>query len=65
VSKTLPHLEGWDCDCLGCRLIRAGVCINCAVKVHAQIRQMAEPGELTVEPCSGACREALEQYFER
>jgi hypothetical protein len=37
-------------------MLRAGVCINCAEKIAAS-------RELAVEPCSGACREAIELYF--
>ena len=38
------------------------VCINCAEKTAALILE-GGPGELAVEPCSGACREAIELYF--
>jgi hypothetical protein len=38
-----------SCNCTGCGMLRAGVCINCAEKI--------------AEPCSGACREAIELYF--
>jgi len=43
-------------------MLRAGVCINCAEKTAAPILESAR-GELAVEPCSGACREAIELYF--
>jgi hypothetical protein len=43
-------------------MLRAGVCINCAEKTAALILE-AGLGELAVEPCSGACREAIELYF--
>jgi hypothetical protein len=49
-------------------MLRAGVCINCAENIAAQIlAQILEsgPGELAVEPCSGACREAIELYSPR
>src|SRR5262245_14017499 len=45
-----------SCNCTGCGLRRAGVCINCAEKIAALILQSG-PEELAVEPCSGACRE--------
>src|SRR5262249_2055035 len=48
-----------SCNCTGCGMLRAGVCINCAENIAAQIlAQILEsgPGELAVEPCSGACR---------
>ena len=51
-----------SCNCTGCGMVRAGVCINCAEKTAALILE-AGPGELAVEPCSGACREAIELYF--
>jgi hypothetical protein len=43
-------------------MLRAGVCINCAEKIAALILQCGHE-ELAVEPCSGACREAIELYF--
>src|SRR5262249_43371448 len=47
-----------SCNCTGCGLLRAGVCINCAEKIAALILE-SSPGELSAEPCSGACREAI------
>ena len=38
------------------------VCINCAGKIAALILESGN-GELDVDPCSGACREAIELYF--
>jgi hypothetical protein len=51
-----------SCNCTGCGMLRAGVCINCAERVAALILEsgLEEP---TVHPCSGACREAMELYF--
>jgi len=46
----------------GCGMLRAGVCINCAEKTAALILESGL-GEIAVEPCSGACREAIELYF--
>jgi hypothetical protein len=40
----------------------AGVCVNCAEKTAVLILKFGS-GELAVEPCSGACREAMELYF--
>src|SRR5262245_65776290 len=51
-----------NCNCTGCGMLRAGVCINCAEKTAALILECG-PGELAAEPCSGACREAIELYF--
>jgi hypothetical protein len=51
-----------SCNCTGCGMLRAGVCINCAEKTAALILESGR-GELAVEPCSGACREAIELYF--
>jgi hypothetical protein len=51
-----------SCNCTGCGMLRAGVCINCAEKTAALIL-VSGPGEIAVEPCSGACREAIELYF--
>jgi hypothetical protein len=51
-----------NCNCTGCGMLRAGVCINCAEKTAALILESG-PGEIAVEPCAGACREAIELYF--
>jgi hypothetical protein len=51
-----------SCNCTGCGMLRAGVCINCAEKIAALVLDSG-PEELAVEPCSGACREAIELYF--
>ena len=51
-----------SCNCTGCGMLRAGVCINCGGETAALILE-STPGELAVEPCSGACREAIELYF--
>jgi hypothetical protein len=51
-----------SCNCTGCGMLRAGVCINCAEKIAALILESGA-GELAVEPCSGACREAIDLYF--
>ena len=51
-----------SCNCTGCGLLRAGVCINCAEKIAALILESGA-GELAAEPCSGACRDPIELYF--
>jgi hypothetical protein len=51
-----------SCNCTGCGMLRAGVCINCAENAAALIFESGR-GDITVEPCSGACREALQLYF--
>jgi hypothetical protein len=43
-------------------MLHAGVCINYAEKTAALILESG-PGDIAVEPCSGACREAIELYF--
>ena len=43
-------------------MLRAELCINCAEKIAALILESG-PGDIAVEPCSGACREAIELYF--
>jgi hypothetical protein len=53
-----------NCNCTGCGLLRAGVCINCAEKIAALILESGA-GELAAEPCSGACREAIEPFPRR
>jgi hypothetical protein len=49
-----------SCNCTGCGMLRAGVCINCAEKTAALILESGN-GELDVDPCSGACREAIDR----
>ena len=44
-----------SCNCTGCGMLRAGVCINCAEKIAAMILESG-PGEIAVEPCSAARR---------
>ena len=48
---------------VGCGMLRAGVCINCAEKAAALIFESGPREDIAVEPCSGACREALQLYF--
>lgn len=61
MTPSFPHLERLDCNCTGCRLLRAGVCIRCAAAVAAHIDQPTE-SDRQVALCSGACREAVECY---
>jgi hypothetical protein len=58
----VAFLSTHEGNCTGCGMLRAGVCINCAEKIAALILESG-PGELATEPCSGACREAIELYF--
>jgi hypothetical protein len=51
-----------NCNCTGCGMLRAGVCINCAERIATLILQSGLQ-ELAVEPCSGACREPIQLYF--
>ena len=48
-----------SCTCADCGMFRAVVCLNCAEALILE----SGPGEIAVEPCSGACREAIELYF--
>jgi hypothetical protein len=59
-SDNMPALK--SCNCTGCGMLCAGVCINCAEKTAALILESGSEG-LAVEPCSGAGREAIELYF--
>jgi hypothetical protein len=59
----LGQLEGGaTCDCTGCRLIRAGLCLSCAALVHAQILESRAGDTITPALCSASCREGLERY---
>ena len=53
----------WNCNCMGCRLMRTGVCVDCARALQEQIAQMDEPRPMDIYPCSGACAEAIQIYF--
>jgi hypothetical protein len=53
-----------SCNCTGCGMLRAGVCINCAEKIAALILESG-PGELAAKPCSSAYREAIGLCFPR
>jgi hypothetical protein len=53
------------CDCLGCELIRAGVCFSCAAAISADILRHGSDGTIKVTLCSGACREAVERVQQR
>jgi hypothetical protein len=46
-------------------MIRAGVCLDCAVPVYEQIMQHRGAGEIPIQiqPCSGSCYEAIEHYL--
>jgi hypothetical protein len=60
LKKATPANE-WNkssCNCTGCGMLRAGVCINCAETTAALILESGSEG-LAVEPCSGACRRRL------
>jgi hypothetical protein len=62
MTPTFPHLERFDCNCTGCRLLRAGVCIRCAAAIAAHIDEHHDTDQIKVDLCSGACREAVECY---
>jgi hypothetical protein len=62
MAPPFPHLERLDCNCTGCRLLRAGVCIRCAVAIAAHLEERDELDQTKVTVCSGACREAVECY---
>jgi hypothetical protein len=63
MTPPFPHLERLDCNCTGCRLLRAGVCIRCAAAIVAHLEERDEPDQIKVTVCSGACREAVECYL--
>jgi hypothetical protein len=63
---TTPPQHRDDCGCLGCLLVRAGVCLNCAAEIQAKVRGASPRGPYVrrkLVPCSGACREALEHVL--
>jgi hypothetical protein len=55
--------DGWTCDCTGCRLIRCGMCLQCAAAVTALIVESKEGDTIRASLCSGACREGMERYL--
>jgi len=62
MTTSFPHLERLDCNCTGCQLLRAGVCIRCAAAIVAHIDEPDKPNQIKVTLCSGACREAVECF---
>jgi hypothetical protein len=61
--RKLPRVEYWDCNCIPCRLVRAGVCLDCAVAVHEQaLEHLGKPGLAKARLCSGSCYEAFQVY---
>ena len=53
---------GWTCNCTACRLIRSGVCLQCASLMTAQILRSRAGATINVSLCSDACREGVERY---
>jgi hypothetical protein len=62
VTPSFPHPERSDCNCTGCQLFRAGVCIRCAAAIVAHIDEQDQREQVKVSLCSGACREAVECF---
>ena len=63
--RELPRVKHWDCNCIPCCMVRAGVCLDCAVVVYEQIMRHREPGKIPIDiqPCSGGCYEAIQHYL--
>jgi hypothetical protein len=62
LSEVDPLQDGWTCDCTACRLLRSGVCLQCASRMTAQIIQSRVGATISVSLCSDACREGVERY---
>jgi hypothetical protein len=61
--RKLPRVEHWDCNCIPCRMVRAGVCLDCAVAVHEQaLEHLGRPGLCEAQLCSESCYEAFQVY---
>jgi hypothetical protein len=60
MTPPFPRLERLGCNCTGCRLLRAGVCIRCAAAIDTHIDKQDQSEQIKVTVCSGACREAVE-----
>jgi hypothetical protein len=57
----LASLSLWQtCDCLGCKLVRNGCCLECAAHVGAEVRRGSAGDRASVPVCRGSCVEALE-----
>ena len=63
--RKLPRVKHWDCNCIPCRLVRAGVCLDCAVAVHEQaLEQQDGPSdEFQFQLHCGSCAEAFVHYL--
>jgi hypothetical protein len=45
-------------------MVRAGVCLDCAIAIHEQVlEQLGKPGLVQAQLCSGSCREAFQYYL--
>jgi hypothetical protein len=45
-------------------MVRAGVCLDCAIVVHEQaLDHLGEPGLVESQLCSGSCHEAFQYYL--
>jgi len=62
--RKLPRVEHWDCNCIPCRMVRAGVCLDCAITVHEQaLEHLGRPGLCEAQLCSESCYDAFEDYL--
>jgi hypothetical protein len=52
-----------SCNCTGCGMLRAGVCINCAEKIAAASRQAPEHGSTASSLGPDSRMSAIELYF--
>ena len=64
LSEVSHPRYGWTCDCLACKLLRAGVCMTCSSLITADVIERGKPGKVWTKVCSGACREAVERVLE-
>jgi hypothetical protein len=62
VSEVERCPGGWTCNCTACRLLRAGVCFNCAALLTAQILESDAGDTIDASFCSEACREGMERW---
>jgi hypothetical protein len=64
--RKLPHVKhwDWDCNCIPRRVVRAGVCLDCAAAVYEQaLEHMGKPGLVQARLCSDSCGEAFQCYL--
>ena len=61
--RKLPRVEDCDCNCIPCRMVRAGVCLDCAIALYEQaLEHLGRPGRWEALLCSESCCDAFKDW---